>query len=144
MSNRLSMISHIMERPIEDHDLRSPLNASHAIFSFWDFLGISWLSNQPIEVSNHNYSTFHRALWLLASNTAPPSNVYSSAWMLITFALSLAVVILYFVSFQRLSHIPGPRLAAHSRLWLVAILGRGNSTSTFENISKEYGTQILL
>ena len=64
--------------------------------------------------------------------------------MLITFALSLAVVTLHFLSFQLLSHIPGPHLAAHSRLWLVAVLGRGNAASTCEDVSEEYGTQELL
>lgn len=59
--------------------------------------------------------------------------------------LAVSALALYYLAhalstrFRHLSHFPGPRWAAHSRLWLVRVINSGRSPYTFVDVSKKYG-----
>jgi hypothetical protein len=44
-----------------------------------------------------------------------------------------------YLSYRRLSHIPGPWLAGWSSLWLVGAVGRKKSHLEFYEVEKKYG-----
>ena len=74
----------------------------------------------------------------MASISSIAEQLYSVRFYIpILFALS------YFfhsyVSHQRLSHIPGPRLAGWSSLWLVGAIWRKQSHLEFYEVAKRYG-----
>jgi hypothetical protein len=74
----------------------------------------------------------------MASFASPSEFLYS-----ITPYLALFIILLYslnaYLSYQKLSHIPGPRLAAWSSLWLVRAVYRKQSHLEFYAAAKKYG-----
>ena len=62
--------------------------------------------------------------------------IYLTAF-LVLFLLYLATA--FATRILRLRNVPGPALAAYTRLWLAKTLASGNSAKTFVEINKEYG-----
>ena len=64
--------------------------------------------------------------------------LYSSA-----FYLALLIILWYSIDsvlcYRRLSHIPGPRLAGWSSLWLVGAVWRKQSHLEFYEVAKKHG-----
>ena len=102
-------------------------------------LGIAWLSAGSLAEPRDSLGICDRGVSLSGSYFESSPGVPGIARLMIVLALSLAIVTSYVSSFRRLNHIPGPRFAAFSRLWLVRVLGKGDSASKFVNVSKEYG-----
>jgi len=58
---------------------------------------------------------------------------------LLIVTLSSWFLIVSYLSYRRLSHIPGPRLAHWSCLWLVGAIWRKKSHLEFYDLHKQYG-----
>lgn len=62
----------------------------------------------------------------------------------LAFSFLLIGFVLYYVatsvaSYRKLRHIPGPRLAAWSQLWLFNVTAGGDLYSTAEKVLRRYG-----
>lgn len=58
-------------------------------------------------------------------------------------AIALSVVYLIVntvVSYRKLRHIPGPRLAAFSQLWMFNVTAKGDVYLSAEQVLRKYGT----
>ena len=55
------------------------------------------------------------------------------------FGVLFFVIYLCISSFLRLCHIPGPALAAWSRLWLARVVSSGDSANKYVQINRRYG-----
>lgn len=61
-----------------------------------------------------------------------------TALFIATLALALCVVT-SILSYRKLRHIPGPRLAAISQLWLFNVTARGDLYLAAEKVLRKYG-----
>ena len=119
-------------------------NSTHTVFSPLSTLGLSYYSGQSSARPIHSvgYSSVITSLGKVdvGSWTRAPGSTY----LLVILALSLIIGTSHLLSFQRLNHIPGPGLAAFTRLWLVTVLAKGHSASRFVDISRDYGNTMAM
>jgi ATP/ADP translocase len=61
---------------------------------------------------------------------------------------ALAIAFIYLIittviSYRRLSHIPGPRFAAFSKLWFIWLTARGDQYKTTTKLLHKYGEFVI-
>jgi len=76
------------------------------------------------------------------------TSLLDSSWATPALATCAVALVAYFVAntvitYRRLRHIPGPRLASVSQLWLFKVTANGDLYLAVQDVLRQYGTLSL-
>lgn len=92
------------------------------------------LTDAPVETPLSWCSLILRSIDIVAQGLSLPSWTLTGIFVVLTILIAL-----FAFSSMRLRHIPGPRWAPYSRLWLMRVLTSGNTIADLEEVNRKYG-----